>query len=526
MQGDPAVVARAASRGRTRAPRRSTSARRAWPACSRRPAPAGPGSPGRWRARRRRPAARPRGSGPRCRAAVPPTPCQLGRNRASRSPGPARPRPAARPATAAAGSAAPPRRRSRGRRRRNPSGPGAARPRRAPRSDQPAERVDHHGEAQAEPDRPPRRAERAVGARIAGDQVAERVALRFEEGLGDADRQRGAERVAQPDASSTAAQRSSPATRTRITRREPSSSTSQCPTTRGRRTPRTGRRPRRAGSGRAARTRSATPSASRQRRGSSSRCSSASVRATASGSSRSRRLQPSPRPSSSASRVGSSDERGGPALGQRGVALVEELRDVAEQSATAANGDGWAVSTSTIVTSRDRILVSASTRPGTSKTSCTHSRTVSRTIGNEGYWLATWSSWAARCRCCHRGCRRSGRRRGSSRARAAHSRNRAANSAEPPISLGDQVLAPRPAPSAPGTSARPCPPGRRRPLPATRARGAPEVDPRSALELEVGQPQHDPVVAVHRLHVDPEPLAHPGRHAQRPRRVHRRAERR
>ncbi len=40
-----------------------------------------------------------------------------------------------------------------------------------------------------------------------------------------------------------------------------------------------------------------------------------------------------------------------------------------------------------------------------------------------------------------------------------------------------------------------------------------------AVQLHVRQPQDDPVVAVHGLHVDPEALAHPGRHCQRPRRV-------
>ena len=73
-------------------------------------------------------------------------------------------------------------------------------------------------------------------------------------------------------------------------------------------------------------------------------------------------------------------------------------------------------------------------RPGTSNTSWRHSRTVSSTIGNVEYWLATDSSWAERCRCCHSGVRRPGWRRGSSSARAAHSRNREANSAEEPSS--------------------------------------------------------------------------------------------
>ncbi len=74
----------------------------------------------------------------------------------------------------------------------------------------------------------------------------------------------------------------------------------------------------------------------------------------------------------------------------------------------------------------------SSTSPGTSKTSWRHSRTASRTIGNEPNSLATCSSCAARWRCCHSGVRLPGLRRGSSSARAAHSRNREANKAEPP----------------------------------------------------------------------------------------------
>ena len=59
---------------------------------------------------------------------------------------------------------------------------------------------------------------------------------------------------------------------------------------------------------------------------------------------------------------------------------------------------------------------------------------VSSTIGNSGYREATVSSCAERIRCCHSGDRDFGSRRGSSRARAAHSRNREANRAEPPTS--------------------------------------------------------------------------------------------
>ena len=61
-----------------------------------------------------------------------------------------------------------------------------------------------------------------------------------------------------------------------------------------------------------------------------------------------------------------------------------------------------------------------------------HSRTASNTIGNFGYCLATSSSCADRWRCCHNGARLPGFRLGSSRARAAHSRNREAKSAEFP----------------------------------------------------------------------------------------------
>ena len=71
---------------------------------------------------------------------------------------------------------------------------------------------------------------------------------------------------------------------------------------------------------------------------------------------------------------------------------------------------------------------------GTSNTSCTHSRTVSSTIGKVPYLAATASSCADRCRCCQSGNAAPAGARGSSSARAAHSRNRDANSAEPPSS--------------------------------------------------------------------------------------------
>ena len=86
---------------------------------------------------------------------------------------------------------------------------------------------------------------------------------------------------------------------------------------------------------------------------------------------------------------------------------------------------------------------------------------VSSTTGKSGYLRATSSNWAARWRWCHSGDRRPGWRRGNSSARAAHSRNRDANSAEPPtsavtmgsISSGSKTNSPPKsggAPTAPG----------------------------------------------------------------------------
>ena len=133
-------------------------------------------------------------------------------------------------------------------------------------------------------------------------------------------------------------------------------------------------------------------------------------------------------------------------------------------------------------------------RPGTSNTSCRHSRTVSSTIGNVAYWLATDSSWAERCRCCHSGVRRPGWRRGSSSARAAHSRNRDANSAE------DAEL------------------GRHQLLDLVRVEHG---DAARRRIVGVGHPDHDAVVGVHGLHVHAAvALAQPGRDGQRPGRVH------
>ena len=131
---------------------------------------------------------------------------------------------------------------------------------------------------------------------------------------------------------------------------------------------------------------------------------------------------------------------------------------------------------------------------GTSNTSCTHSRTVSRTIGKVPYRAATASRCADRCRCCQSGERRPGWRRGSSSARAAHSRNRDANSADAAQLGGDQRL--QLVRVELGDA------GRRR-------------------LVGVGHAQHDPVVGVQRLDVHVlVALAQPGGDGQRPRGMH------
>ena len=162
------------------------------------------------------------------------------------------------------------------------------------------------------------------------------------------------------------------------------------------------------------------------------------------------------------------------------------------------NGDGAGVSTSTSRICRAARSRIRPTRPGTSNTSCRHSRTVSSTIGNVPYLRATDSSWAERCRCCHSGLRRPGWRRGSSSARAAHSRNLDANRADRAELVGDQSL--------------------------HLVRGQ-LGDARGRRLVRVRDPDHDPVVGVQGLYIHARvALAQPGRDGQRPRSVHRRAE--
>ena len=134
-----------------------------------------------------------------------------------------------------------------------------------------------------------------------------------------------------------------------------------------------------------------------------------------------------------------------------------------------------------------------------SKTSRRHSRYASSSIGNDPYFAATPSRSAARLRCCHSGLRPPGRRFGSSSARAAASRNFAANSAVPP--------------SCRTTSAS-----------TSSDAGIIRFGIRRLLGLR--KPHHEPVVGPHRFDVEPGFGARALDRRHRPRRVDAPAERR
>ncbi len=168
---------------------------------------------------------------------------------------------------------------------------------------------------------------------------------------------------------------------------------------------------------------SCSSSALRARRPSVRHCSSSSRSARTPGSSSSRS---SSAPSSSRNRSRSSAS----AAARRsasGASPSYMYAAIQLNSRLCANGDALAVSTLTRRTCRLRSCPSTSRRAGTSNTSCRHSRLASSRIGKLGYFAATASRSAARWRCCQSGVRVSGRRRGRSRARAAHSRKRAEN---------------------------------------------------------------------------------------------------
>ena len=133
----------------------------------------------------------------RRRSARPARPAGTGPAPAAR---PAPPRPAAGPARPAAAGAAP---RRRSTRCSDPCRPRARRAQLAadqpPDPDQPVEHPGDDGHAEPEPARRTRAAaERAVGAGVAEQQIAQRIGHRLGERLRHPDRQRGAERVAHP----------------------------------------------------------------------------------------------------------------------------------------------------------------------------------------------------------------------------------------------------------------------------------------------------------------------------------------
>ena len=153
------------------------------------------------------------------------------------------------------------------------------------------------------------------------------------------------------------------------------------------------------------------------------RCSSSSSSASASGSSSSRSSS-APMRSRRRSRSSASAVARRSASGASPSYMYTAIQP---NSSDCANGDARRVSTGTTRSLRERISVSTSRNAGTSNTSRRHSRVVSNNIGNDGKPLATSSRSAARWRCCHSGVRSPGRRRGSSSARAAFSRNFDAN---------------------------------------------------------------------------------------------------
>ena len=193
---------RATIRRRPRRPRRPGSARQASPGNSRRRDSAAPTSPECWPPRRRRLAARPRAARRRRRGARP----GAGREHPARraGTGPARPvRPvrspcAARPATGGGSRAAPRRRTIRCRSRPAGTRPGRNSPGTTRPAASRASAARDDGDAEAEPGGGVAGVERPVRAGVAGHQITQRVAYRLGECLGNAHRQRGTQRIADP----------------------------------------------------------------------------------------------------------------------------------------------------------------------------------------------------------------------------------------------------------------------------------------------------------------------------------------
>ena len=384
----PSRRRRGARRGRARGPRRRRSARPAAPGCSRRPGRAAPGSPARWPGRRR-PAS--------CSTArsTPSVPAQPGRRRPATA-GRKRARSTAGTGSTSARSAARDRRRSvrstSASQKSLPwtpppdsigrSSPSTTRP----AADQAAQGVGDDRRPEPEPRGDVGGRERPVGAGVAArpGRPAGRAPARGRPRARPPAGRRRARRAAgrRPRSPPSAPRRRpGPGSAGGRSRGRPASvdllgvGALDAPVHDGlgaaaRRAPGPGRPRPRPTRQRAAR-RSALElglGAARRRRGRAGRAARRPRRGRAA------------RPAG----VGSSDEGGGAPLGQRRVALVEELRDVAEHQAAGERRGLSASRPRPAAPARDPIRRISSTSPGTSKTSWTHSRTVSRMIGKDG----------------------------------------------------------------------------------------------------------------------------------------------
>ena len=415
-------------------------------------------------------------------------PCQLARNRAYASCSTGSTSGAARPATGGAAGAA--RRRRTTRARRRPAG--TRRARRAPR---PRARRAHRrsavagaaeaaghvvgdgtGRGCARSGRPATRAGAATGSvksrgSPSGSAAPERIAVARRILGGDVARLVADARARRPAARAPAPPATAPTRRPRSAGRPP---------------PARGRRPCAA--------RRAARRPMRARRPSVRHCSSSSRSASTPGSS-------SSRSSSAPSRSRSRSRSSASAAARRsasGASPSYMYAAIQLNSRLCANGDAFGVSTLTTRIGRLRSWPSTSRSAGRSNTSCRHSRDVSSRIGKLGYLEATASRSAARWRCCHSGVRRSGRRRGSSSARAAHSRKRAENS---DVCGSDEITS------------------------SSMSSGSMIELVERHLVGRLRQAQDDAVVAPHRLDRDVEAVDQPPLDRHRPRRVHRRAER-
>ena len=187
-----------------------------------------------------------------------------------------------------------------------------------------------------------------------------------------------------------------------------------------------------------------------------------------------------------------------PPLGQRGVSVVDVVGDEAEeQRGGERRGRGC-------IDRGDPHRAVARPRGACAPAPACRTRrggTRGRSRAAAGRWGTARRPTAGpptRFRCCQSGVRAPGRRRGRRSAREAFSRNLAAKSAVDPSSRSTSD-------STSSGEGRRC-----------STSGGP---------VGVGEADHDAVVGPHRLHVEPQLVAHPGGQGHRPRRVHPASER-